>query len=346
MEKIIEKYNTWLLNYQYEKLSLGLKNGEMGLCLYWFLQGKLFNNTSYKNLAIKVFLHVCDRISQGSNVDTSISLVEVGFGISSLVDKGYIRADINELLHEIDEKIFQSIYYGYFGGKKKTNNDYTNFLWSLIYLCNRLEHGIASKRDGILYKNLLVEGINILEEEMRDEAIRDSISFSPFSNFLPLFIRLLNRAYQINVHTDKIRMIYKELEYKICSYVPYNEGNRIVLFGEMAQLLQLLDDLSLKKRMAHYNTMLQKSIDVKNFINNELRSKQLFIQNGLSGLILYIKNNNCCVDYMPTQEEIEKKLTSSPILDSIVSNDILLNTDVSLATGITGVIYTYEYCYW
>lgn len=346
MYRLFEKYNDCLLNYQYENLPLGLMNGEMGLCVYWFLQGKVFSNKVYMKHAMNIFMHVCERIGQGTNVGSDNNLVGVGFGVSLLVDRGYIRADLNDLLHEIDEKIFQFIYYGYICNKKKANSDYVSFLWCLIYLCSRLEHGAGSKKDGVLYKHLLVEGINNIEENMRDESFQEPISFSPYSFFLPLYIRLLNHAYVLNIHSDKIRMIFKELEPKICSNIPFNEGNRIVLYGEIAQMLQILDEGTLKQRIIRHKDILQKSLDVKSYIHNGLRSKQLLINNGLSGLLLYIKSNRCCVNLMPNQKEIEEKLKSSPIIASMVLDEHILNTDVSLATGITGVIYTYEYCYW
>jgi hypothetical protein len=75
--------------------NIGLMHGKMGISIFFFHLARMTSNEIY------------DRVYQGTNIDFENGLAGIGFGIEYLVQNGFIEADTDKVLADIDEKIFE-----------------------------------------------------------------------------------------------------------------------------------------------------------------------------------------------------------------------------------------------
>jgi hypothetical protein len=103
------------LKKEIEKLILlndnnfGLLYGQTGLCIIYFLLSDLFPDTDFSERANHLLNKISDNISIVEQLDFENGLAGIGWGIEWMVQNGYIQADTNEVLEDLDDELYKTV---------------------------------------------------------------------------------------------------------------------------------------------------------------------------------------------------------------------------------------------
>lgn len=88
----------------------GLLYGKTGIAIYFFQYARSTSDDSYEDLGMQLIESVLEEISIGTSPDYASGLSGIGTGIAYLIQNGFITANPNEVLQEIDSKICTTIH--------------------------------------------------------------------------------------------------------------------------------------------------------------------------------------------------------------------------------------------
>lgn len=132
-------------------MPIGLLDGKMGYCIYFYILGKYDRENIYNSLAENLMEDIYSNILNTSDIEVGTGLAGIGLGIDYLIKEGYVSGDVNVILEDIDDSIF----------KKLNNRDYCrnsrvlSLIYLLIYLCKGMRNNAKSKRN--YWRNLSVK---------------------------------------------------------------------------------------------------------------------------------------------------------------------------------------------
>lgn len=87
--------------------NLGLLNGKMGIAIFFYHYFKFTENKIYEEYAGELIDQIYAEINTMLPVNLSDGLTGIGWGIEYLVKKGFVQADTDEALSEIDSTIYR-----------------------------------------------------------------------------------------------------------------------------------------------------------------------------------------------------------------------------------------------
>jgi hypothetical protein len=88
--------------------NIGLLNGKMGVAIFFFHYARYTNNEIYERYAGELIDEIYEDINHSTPVDFANGLTGIGWGIEYLVRNGFVEADTDEALEEIDNAIFRA----------------------------------------------------------------------------------------------------------------------------------------------------------------------------------------------------------------------------------------------
>ena len=80
---------------------IGLAQGQMGICLYFFYLSRIEQEPKYKILAEDLLKNTLDKLSLDLSIGVESGLAGVALGVIQLIKDDFVEGDINELLEEI-----------------------------------------------------------------------------------------------------------------------------------------------------------------------------------------------------------------------------------------------------
>ena len=86
MRQVIQNFNEWLSRQGYDELPVGLFVGQMGLCIYWYQQSRIYKNSKYEQLASELLDKVFQNINKNPCCDLENGILGIGFGVLYLLD--------------------------------------------------------------------------------------------------------------------------------------------------------------------------------------------------------------------------------------------------------------------
>ena len=81
---------------------LGLTNGKMGIAIALFRYGRLSGELAYEEVASELLDDVCQNLNYSMPISFNDGLCGIGWGIEYLIQHGYVDADSDEILRDID----------------------------------------------------------------------------------------------------------------------------------------------------------------------------------------------------------------------------------------------------
>lgn len=99
--------NVLLLNASFID-NLGLLNGKMGIAIFFYHYARYTGNEVYENYAGELIDEIYEEISANTPVDFANGLTGIGWGIEYLVQNGFVEADTDEALEEMDAAIYKN----------------------------------------------------------------------------------------------------------------------------------------------------------------------------------------------------------------------------------------------
>jgi hypothetical protein len=88
-----------------------LFNGRMGISIFLYHYAQCYDNNSCLQLANQLIEEIFDSIDEVTTDGYSNGLAGIGAGFEYLAAKGFIEADVNELLADADTRIYECIQY-------------------------------------------------------------------------------------------------------------------------------------------------------------------------------------------------------------------------------------------
>ena len=90
--------------------TLGLKDGKMKAIIFFFHYSRLTNDEHYKTNAEQLLDELCESIAFNMSLSFADGLCGIGWGISYLLQQGFIEGNADEILSEIDSCIIREIF--------------------------------------------------------------------------------------------------------------------------------------------------------------------------------------------------------------------------------------------
>lgn len=328
MNQLIFSLNDKFASYlNQENSSIGLADGKMGGCIYFYHLSSISKDRNHKKIADNLLDNVFNNIDRTKSIDIKKGLAGIGVGINYLIKCKYVEGDINIVLNDVDNLIFQDLSYTI---NFKENDSFT-IIQVLYYLCIRFKQQKHGSENEYLYKELIIKLINdiyrYLPENFYDEPLTYTVDY-----ILPQFLFIINEVYKLGFYNYRLIRITEELSYKIMSIYPILHSNRLFLLWGMNLLNKKIDN----KQWNRHLILLREHINIETIISYEMRNKNIFFNNGLSSIYFFINN----LPYHFNIEERNKiieKINRSEIWNFLNDNPSYFKRHCGLYSGFAGV---------
>jgi hypothetical protein len=312
----------------------GLLYGKTGICLYYYISGRVYSNQQFTKYAEGLLDEICKNLPS-TNINFDFGLGGIGWAIEYLVQNKYITGNTDEILQDIDVLLL----------KQLTINDglfNLNFVDGtsgyLYYLIYRLQNQSRNKKFSSLVKlnkEMFIHLINQTEKHLIAgfASINKDVSFDLFSG-LPLSIILLRKAYNLGIYNEKIEKIIEQVSGCLDTMLPALNLNRLYL----ASVLLGFSDIVRCKQLEKCTNLLLHSTDYKDAISEAGDSNwSLRIGTvGVKSMLWYLLKN-----LSPKNIYYEKVLNTHNAIDTpqlIFSlNDTLTHPKIGISEGVIGV---------
>ena len=268
--------------------NLGLLHGKMGIAIYFFCLARETGNKIYEDYAGELIDEICDEINSGTSCDFENGLAGIGWGIEYLVKEGFIEADPDEILEELDNRIIHELtyhtpeeigllrgltgYIAYFHSRTKEWEEETN--------------RVISNREALLNAIVLLEQridkaySSSTQEELWPEPDQFDIAWD-----LPLILWVLAGLLDDGIYREKVRLIISIILDSLQSKTvfPRLQSNRLLLALPIEKLKHC------KFEQLSFDLFNELTINLQAGLNreailSELRAKPVSLQHGMFGI--------------------------------------------------------------
>ncbi|MDN5213740.1 lanthionine synthetase LanC family protein [Fulvivirgaceae bacterium BMA12] len=318
--------------------NIGLMNGKMGIAIFFFHLGKMMKIQVYEDYAEELVDDIYQKI--GTTIipmDFENGLAGVAWGIEHLVHNGFIEADTDEILSDLDDKIFQHLTNSV-GLSISVEN---GLLGYGFYLLSRLRNKDLKKNvdHNFILKRLLIDLINCLYEtiEEKEEVLIEPVTFK-ITWSLPLTLILLSEIRRLNIYNRKIDIILNRLSHITLSRFPMKQANKLFLLTGMQAILKQAD---LKGWHEHFR-LLKDTLDADEILR-EFPDKNIMVSDGLGGITLIAKlleDANKESALLQLSSKIAEKIVRSACWKSFEGKDKLNAKNLGILDGLSGIGYS------
>ena len=88
--------------------NIGLLNGKMGIAIFFYHYSRYSGAKIFEDYAGELIDEIYEEINSNTTVNFEEGLTGIGWGIEYLVKNGFVQADTDETLSEIDNSIYRS----------------------------------------------------------------------------------------------------------------------------------------------------------------------------------------------------------------------------------------------
>ena len=332
MENIQKMLSDKLLLSNLEGYPAGLFHGKMGMAVYFFHLSKIESNPKYQakaeQLLDQVLLH---DLSPNQSIDVEDGLAGVGLGITYLIKSRFVEGDVNELLEGIDDAIFRRIAF-------QENPSYFSPTL-LVHLTGYLYIRLKEQTDTnlrILYQDLIIKALNMLYNQIDDEFLSESHTFSVYDYPLPVFLWVIGKLLEAGFYNNRIYKMLDILRPRILSRFPLLHSNRLFLLWGMLNLRPYVHHVS----WSNYIQLLYREISLGEILENEMIDRKIFISNGLSMIYIVLHSiNRYFPDYQISfdPQTIYTKIMNSDAWNAMLEREYFYKIHHGLLNGFPGV---------
>jgi len=276
----IEQIKEKIVDLSKQQIRLDIDEGKMGFCLYFYKLARLLNEPLYKKQAEKLLDDIYMELSNTSMLNTTYEIAQIGIGIEYLIKHKYVSGNINSILYDIDSLIFKTIIF-----EKKPTTYRTNGVFIILYyICIRIEQQHLGSDARFMLEELCIKLFNELYISL-DSAFYDETYLFNLSNYkLPQFLYVVSKIYLLQFYNYRIIETIQEIAGFIKSRIPVLHSNRLYLLWGLLHLKKVTE-LDIWDEQID---MLASKVNCQKMIYKELRSKDVFIQDGVAGIYLLL----------------------------------------------------------
>lgn len=318
-----------------EDASLGLANGKMGGCIFFFYLSRTCPEPHYKKTAEKLLGQIFDNIASVRSIDLKNGLAGIRSGISYLIGQKYVSGDPNKILRDVDDTIFRHLCY------PKYNKDITpsTLVEVLLHLYSRFS-GPGNKEEEYLLRELTIHTVNCSFERSLahplffEEPLRYNIEYQ-----LPLFLFAAGNIARLGFYNARMEKILEELSPKILSSVPVLHANKLYLWAAM----QSITETFTIEGWAEHIALLRRETKFDVLFHEELKNRNIYFNTGLGSIMCLLDRLR---NFLP---EENRRIYRAHIARQIELSDIwtiykqpgYINQYKGLYDGMAGAILTW-----
>jgi hypothetical protein len=333
-----EKFNQFVMTLDIENIPIGLFSGKMGICIYFYHQAQFIQSKEYESFSEKLLDSIYSQLSIKSLINLEDGLIGICLGLNYLIDKGFLKGNINNVLSELDDKIYQATWLILKNNSSSSTETMNNVFEVALYFSIRLQNTKLNKNDRFLFEAIVIKALNYLDSTFSyPEKSFEQLNYSLNKYFLANYIYLIANIYKLGFYNYKIDKIIDEIYPKLITTYPLLQSNRIQLIVALEYLNSELN----RKSIELYIIRLKQEIDYHFIITSEFRNKNILLTNGLCGMFL-IQNILFKNTSLPEKLIIDK-IVKSELLDDIYKNEVRLYASMGLFTGLAGVLLIYQH---
>ncbi len=331
--KLISINNTLISSID-QNTSLDFATGK--LCIYFYILSD-YKKNQYQKIAGKLLDDVFNSVDSINSIDLKYGLPGIGLGIRYLIDKKYVNGNVNQVLKDIDDKVFKSLC----NTTLVDSYDPLFLIYQLYYISVRLEDQKPGSESGYLFQELAIQTINQLYAKIDIQFFKEPMIYM-FENTLPLFLIVLSKIYPLIPYKDKIKKILDEYSYEVLSIYPKLHVNRLYLWYGMSRIAGFYNNEAWIK----HTDLLKKDIDLKNIINHELKNRNVFFANGLGSVLFFINeySRQTGINELENhKKDIMQKIESSDVWELAINDSAYLIKNWGLHNGICGALLAFKH---
>lgn len=332
MEIIYQSLNEKLISSLNEKTPLGLADGKMGVCIYLFDYSQKRSVKHYRILAEKLLDNIIEKIPTINEIDIEQGLAGIALGISYLIQHKHIRGN-HQVLLEFDNRIFKVL------SSEERKYKITSLIQMLYYFYVRMNDGKLDPDNIFLYKNISIKILNYIHENIGADFFEEPLFHSLREYKLPLFLFTLSKLLTIDFYHYKIIRIIREITPTIITIFPRLHSSRLYFLWGMISINNYIQNNLLDNHIS----LLRKHIDIKCILEKELRTKNIFIEDGATGIFILLKhiNNYDNKNRFDIDLDLFKaKINNQTVWKELLDDPYFFTIHNKLLNGFTGVIMT------
>ena len=217
---------------------IGLVGGKMGLCVNLFAFSRVVNDTGINEKANAMLDEIFFESKGNLSLGFTDGLLGIGWGIEFLVRERFVEADSNEILYDLDQRVFLRKFY------PTSNNeaDYFGFMGLGNYMLSRLKSPSASD-DHLSILMIKQNIIGIIEQLDWGKGIvifGEKNGLPGTLKVLPMMLSFLTEMYELDIYNSRILKI---LDW-VSENIEYNSnagvGDKIELVTALTKIRPLL----------------------------------------------------------------------------------------------------------
>jgi len=333
MENIQKQLTEKLLSSDLTRYPASLFHGKMGLSIYFYQMSRIESNPEYHAKAEQLLDQIFQNdLSVNHPIDVEDGLAGIGLGVTWLVKKGFFEADLNEMLEVIDNAVYRRIAFL----KKPTQFSPVQLLHLIGYLYIRLKEQ-TEQNIQILYQDLIIKVLNIFYNQIDEEFLSESYTFSIYHYQLPVLLWIFGKLLEAGFYNERIYKMLDELQMRILSRFPILHSNRLFLLWGMLHLIPYVQNRS---SWNSYIQLLYREISLEEILNYEMTGRKIFISNGLSAIyILLCTINKEFPEYQISfdPQMIYDRIQNSDAWNALLERDYFYKIHQGLLNGFPGV---------
>ena len=304
-----------------------------------FHLSKQMNNPLYKNHAEILIDDIFKNIENNEVcLGFDNGLAGICWGIEHLVQNGFLVADTNYVLSDLDDKIYRFLSIN----KNLSINLENGLLGYGFYLISRLDRTeLDNSSDwGIQIRNhLLIDIVNRLYNEIeQDEQHLSEPAIFQITWPLPLTLIFLAEVRKFNIYNHKVDIILKRLEPLVFSTFPRKQGNRVFLFIA-SKLVLSKNNLP---QWSEYIEKLKQNMELDE-VPKEFSDKNIIVNEGMAGIgvILQIFSTDFeTEEFKALQLKIADRIFQSSSWVNIKQKELFKTNNLGILRGLAGVAFS------
>lgn len=322
-----------LLDSLQSKPSLGLYNGKMGICLYFYYLGRLKNCKKNLRIASQLLDDIFIEINQLKIIGVQSGFAGIGLGINYLIKENYVKGNSNDVLYDIDNEILKKILYEEYYKEAST----CEIIQIIYYLYERLlslDKGSLSEE---LFQEAIIYSLNNIYSEITPSFFHEEPLAYDYSHYsLPQFLFILSKIHSLNFYNYRIVKIIEEITPEILSIIPIINANRLLLLWGINSILKTVEF----EEWNNYQSLLRREINIDTILTKESNNRSIYFMDGLTGiyyLLIALReyfSNKSIVSYT---QNIFNKINTSQAWSLLQSDSDYFDSHRGLAHGYCGV---------
>lgn len=176
----------------------GLLKGKMGIAIFFYHYARYTGNKIFEDYAGELIDEIYEEINKNTPLDFEDGLTAIGWGIEYLVQNGFVGADTDEILEEIDKAVYQKILLGL---------DYNELQGCLLYQLTRFgAKNSGNDQKELLKKHTLLCLLDECEKLIVYSKFKEQVTFhdTTLLNTIQNFVTEVDKTGLLNLKTKKL----------------------------------------------------------------------------------------------------------------------------------------------